>query len=106
MDSLLSFPVGLFHPLQHAGLSRRSPSCRQRGNSRAGHVSLQQFALGQVRSEPGWSLSSTDNQKAPSIVRGHDRPRIRMMPDTSHTHRADFGKAGNEVGAVGAGVKC
>jgi hypothetical protein len=24
MDSLLSFPVGLFHPLQHAGLSRRS----------------------------------------------------------------------------------
>src|SRR5271163_2194915 len=29
MDSLLSFPVGLFHPLQHAGLSRRSPCCRQ-----------------------------------------------------------------------------
>ena len=28
MDSLLSFPVGLFHPLQHNGLSRRSPSCR------------------------------------------------------------------------------
>jgi hypothetical protein len=26
MDSLFSFPVGLFHPLQHAGLSRRSPS--------------------------------------------------------------------------------
>src|SRR5260370_28471734 len=24
-----SFPVGLFHPLQHAGLSRRSPDCRQ-----------------------------------------------------------------------------
>src|SRR5215467_5290446 len=30
MDSLLSFPVGLFHPLQHAGLSRRSPSCHPR----------------------------------------------------------------------------
>src|SRR6266700_2724973 len=29
MDSLLSFPVGLFHPLQHAGLSRRSPDSRQ-----------------------------------------------------------------------------
>ena len=29
MDSLLSFPVGLFHPLQHAGLSRRSPSGRR-----------------------------------------------------------------------------
>ncbi len=26
MDSLLSFPVCLFHPLQHAGLSRCSPS--------------------------------------------------------------------------------
>src|SRR6266571_9079958 len=33
MDSLLSFPVGLFHPLQHAGLSRRSPYSR-RGLSR------------------------------------------------------------------------
>jgi hypothetical protein len=32
MDSLLSFPVGLFHPLQHAGLSRRSPSCRPSGS--------------------------------------------------------------------------
>jgi len=29
MDSLLSFPVGLFHPLQHAGLSRRSPTIRE-----------------------------------------------------------------------------
>ena len=28
MDSLLSFPVGLFHPLQHAGLARRSPRSR------------------------------------------------------------------------------
>jgi len=26
MESLISFPVGLLHPLQHAGLSRRS-SC-------------------------------------------------------------------------------
>jgi hypothetical protein len=25
MDSLFSFPVGLFHPLQHAGLARRTP---------------------------------------------------------------------------------
>src|SRR5262245_21471848 len=29
MDSLFSFPVGLFHPLQHAGLSRRSPYNRE-----------------------------------------------------------------------------
>src|SRR5947209_14114167 len=28
MESLFSFPVGLFHPLQHAGLSRRTPHCR------------------------------------------------------------------------------
>jgi hypothetical protein len=32
MDSLFSFPVGLFHPLQHAGLSRRSPIGRQSWN--------------------------------------------------------------------------
>src|SRR5215472_6416337 len=29
MESLFSFPVGLLHPLQHAGLARRSPSSRQ-----------------------------------------------------------------------------
>jgi hypothetical protein len=29
MDSLFSFPVGLFHPLQHAGLSRRSTYNRE-----------------------------------------------------------------------------
>src|SRR6266478_2321021 len=34
MDSLLSFPVGLFHPLQHAGLSRRSPVSRPSGTYR------------------------------------------------------------------------
>jgi hypothetical protein len=34
MDSLFSFPVGLFHPLQHAGLSRRSPSSRRSGSNR------------------------------------------------------------------------
>jgi hypothetical protein len=29
MESLFSFPVGLLHPLQHAGLSRRTPDRRQ-----------------------------------------------------------------------------
>src|SRR6266851_8447979 len=29
-----SFPVGLLHPLQHAGLSRRTPSCPSRHNRR------------------------------------------------------------------------
>src|ERR1700692_4296646 len=33
MDSLHSFPVGLFHPLQHAGLSRRSPCSRPSGSN-------------------------------------------------------------------------
>src|SRR5690349_21521086 len=32
MDSLLPFPVGLFHPLQHAGLSRRTPCCPSLAN--------------------------------------------------------------------------
>jgi hypothetical protein len=33
MESLNSFPVGLFHPLQHAGLSRRSTQYRLSGNN-------------------------------------------------------------------------
>src|SRR2546427_11785961 len=32
MESLFSFPVGLFHPLQHAGLSRRTPDGRPTTN--------------------------------------------------------------------------
>src|SRR6266702_6491916 len=28
-----SFPVGLLHPLQHAGLARRSPTCRPPGHN-------------------------------------------------------------------------
>ena len=32
MDSLLSFPVGLFHSLQHAGLTRRSLTNALTGN--------------------------------------------------------------------------
>ncbi len=31
-----SFPVGLFHPLQHAGLSRRSPDGREPDVDRRG----------------------------------------------------------------------
>ena len=37
MDSLFSFPVGLFHPLQHAGLSRRTPPGRQHIHNAAIH---------------------------------------------------------------------
>jgi hypothetical protein len=33
MDPLFSFPVGLFHPLQHAGLSRRTPDCPSSGRN-------------------------------------------------------------------------
>jgi hypothetical protein len=36
MESLFSFPVGLFHPLQHAGLSRRTPSSRPSVSYRSG----------------------------------------------------------------------
>jgi hypothetical protein len=38
MESLFSFPVGLFHPLQHAGLSRRTPYGRRHGNRRRSRV--------------------------------------------------------------------
>src|ERR1700719_1613637 len=40
MDSLFSFPVGLFHPLQHAGLSRRTTVCRPypRGTPKTAHL--------------------------------------------------------------------
>ena len=58
MDSLLSFPVGLFHPLQHAGLSRRSPNCRSSNHNEqlsgrqmrntSVHLSIL-LALGRVR---------------------------------------------------------
>ncbi len=44
MDSLLSFPVGLFHPLQHAGLSRRSPSSRQSGSCASARRGLWRYA--------------------------------------------------------------
>jgi hypothetical protein len=34
MESLFSFPVGRLHPLQHAGLSRRTPSGRRSASYR------------------------------------------------------------------------
>jgi hypothetical protein len=40
MDSLLSFPVRLFHPPQHAGLSRRSPSAPSLGRYPAKKVMI------------------------------------------------------------------
>jgi hypothetical protein len=48
MESLFSFPVGLFHPLQHAGLSRRTPVCR-----RSTHDQRRRFAFA-LRSESYW----------------------------------------------------
>jgi hypothetical protein len=47
MDSLLSFPVGLFHPLQHAGLSRRST-----GNARSAVLEHHCAAWANPRSRP------------------------------------------------------
>src|SRR5262247_3518411 len=43
MDSLFSFPVGLFHPLRHAGLSRRSTSNRETVDGK--HVSRKRNSL-------------------------------------------------------------
>src|SRR3981081_4734180 len=44
-----SFPVGLFHPLQHAGLARCSPSCRPTGSNCA---VLSQAEQGADQAEP------------------------------------------------------
>jgi hypothetical protein len=53
MDSLLSFPVGLFHPLQQAGLSRRSPCVLHTAQGRSGALwatySLSQSVATSVR---------------------------------------------------------
>jgi hypothetical protein len=40
MDSLFSFPVGLFHPLQHAGLARRTPDRPSLGGMRSTTATL------------------------------------------------------------------
>src|SRR5580692_7813927 len=45
-----SFPVGLFHPLQHAGLSRRSPVCRRSTRTPSFHFPPPHF-----RKVIGWS---------------------------------------------------
>jgi hypothetical protein len=52
MESLNSFPVGLFHPLQHAGLSRRSADYRQYGTYN-----------GTVMTLPDWRQSNRNLQK-------------------------------------------
>ena len=61
MDSLLSFPVGLFHPLQHAGLSRRSPSRRRKDGKRQLPVSLPGIFMPcqGIRGEPDLRLCGT-----------------------------------------------
>jgi hypothetical protein len=43
MESLFSFLVGLFHPLQHAGLSRRTPT--NPTNARYGKVTLRESGV-------------------------------------------------------------
>src|ERR1019366_6262986 len=70
MDSLLSFPVGLFHPLQHAGLSRRSPDCRLTGSDSV----LSRFAM------PGGTTSADTPMTKASVGVRRDRVRavIRM----------------------------
>src|SRR5437870_10095868 len=63
MESLFSFPVGLFHPLQHAGLSRRTPSCRRHVQNRRIHwtpmnsesrLSLTSCEFGGLRRQEAW----------------------------------------------------
>ena len=44
MDSLLSFPVGLFHPLQHAGFDPGAPKLDV-----AGSIPVSSFRINQLR---------------------------------------------------------
>ena len=74
MDSLLSFPVGLFHPLQHAGLSRRSPVCRQSGNHSA------KLANG----SESWRFGSHCEPSAPLRLQTADRG---LRAETCATHQ-------------------
>jgi hypothetical protein len=49
MDPLFSFPVGLFHPLQHAGLSRRTTSSASSARIRRQKPSLTVFRRSRER---------------------------------------------------------
>ncbi len=91
MDSLLSFPVGLFHPLQHAGLSRRSPVSRligmwlvpgtsRRERLQATHDRVPGYAggHGQVlvqgeRAEYHWTLIGTNTEPRRHGTPGSDQ---------------------------------
>jgi len=65
MDTLLSFPVGLFHPLQHAGLSRRTPSSRsgRRTVIRSGRPRVD-LEVGFHGSRSLWNLQSQEGKHA------------------------------------------
>ncbi len=105
MDSLLSFPVGLFHPLQHAGLSRRSPVSRligmwlvpgtsRRERLQATHDRVPGYAggHGQVlvqgeRAEYHWTLIGTNTEPRRHGTPGSDQW-LRALADwNGWTHR-------------------
>jgi hypothetical protein len=57
MESLFSVPVGLFHPLQHAGLSGHTPS-RRSGSSRLGGVAIKESGL--IPSDQGRAVKKSE----------------------------------------------
>jgi len=70
MESLLSFPVGLFHPLQHAGLSRRSPVGRQTATRRLRAESIygSHFAIDRLNQGLDVPVAERERLKTARIV--------------------------------------
>ena len=69
MDSLPSFPVGLFHLLQHAGLSRRSPNRRQSTNLGASLRARLSEPIGDYLEFPDMIVTAHDFQEATAMPR-------------------------------------
>ena len=64
MESLFSFPVGLFHPLQHAGLSRRTPEQDQSGEAfllDGAHPTLREGVVVSHRMQVVWESPQADS---------------------------------------------
>jgi len=82
MDSLFSFPVGLFHPLQHAGLSRRTPEARHYIPYPANTLTMNDSLIGDFRRD--WRVTLfPDGNSAPQFVEEIQQKhnlRVRRLP--------------------------
>jgi hypothetical protein len=82
MESLFSFPVGLLHPLQHAGLSRRTPNSRPlvRKMVITSHKHLYQYQFdASLKTDNVRSLSTALDWQAP-IAQNSERFCLHTFP--------------------------